>query len=71
MEFSFREHVLGMYSVPSPNALWHMDSKHKLVRWWLVVYGLIDGFNRMVLYLHVGSNNRADTDCSSVFPTGS
>ena len=31
------------YSVPSPNALWHIDSYHKLIRWRLVIHGAIDG----------------------------
>ena len=50
-----------VYSVPSPNALWHIDSNHKLVRWRLVIHGSIDGFSRMVLNLHVAANNRSDT----------
>ena len=27
------------YSVPSPNALWHVNGYHKLIRWRIVVYG--------------------------------
>ncbi len=50
-----------VYSVPSPNALWHIDGNHKLVRWRFVIHGLIDGYSRMVLYLAVAGNNRADT----------
>uniref|UniRef100_A0A1X7TUM3 Integrase catalytic domain-containing protein n=1 Tax=Amphimedon queenslandica TaxID=400682 RepID=A0A1X7TUM3_AMPQE len=50
-----------VYSVPSPNALWHMDSNHKLIRWRFVIHGLIDGFSRMILHLHVSNNNKADT----------
>ncbi len=50
-----------VYYVPSPNALWHMDGNHKLVRWRIVIHGLIDGFSRMVLYLHAAGNNRANT----------
>ena len=50
-----------VYCVPSPNALWHIDGNHKLVRWRFVIHGLIDGFSRMVLYLNVAGNNRADT----------
>ena len=32
------------YQVPSPNALWHIDGNHKLVRWRFVIHGCIDGF---------------------------
>ena len=49
-----------VYRVPSPNALWYMDSNHKLVHWRFVVHGLIDGFSRMVLHLHVAGSNKAD-----------
>ena len=36
------------YSVSSPNALWHVDGYHKLIRWKIVVHGGIDGFSRLV-----------------------
>ncbi|KAG1823744.1 uncharacterized protein BJ212DRAFT_1261796, partial [Suillus subaureus] len=36
------------YYVKQPNALWHMDSHHKLIRWGIVVHGFINGFCRMV-----------------------
>ena len=49
------------YRVPSPNSLWHIDGNHKLVRWRFVIHGGIDGFSRLVTYLHVASNNRAAT----------
>ena len=49
------------YKVPSPNALWHIDGNHKLVRWRFVIHGDIDGFSRLVTYLNVASNNQADT----------
>ncbi|KZT18952.1 hypothetical protein NEOLEDRAFT_1030855, partial [Neolentinus lepideus HHB14362 ss-1] len=32
------------YTVPRPNYLWHMDGYHKLIRWGLVVHGIVDGF---------------------------
>ena len=49
------------YSVRCPNALWHIDSYMKLIRWGMVVHGGIDGFSRMVVYLHCSLNNRAET----------
>lgn len=42
-----------VYNVSSPNALWHMDSNHKLVRWRFVIHGMIDGFSRMITHLNV------------------
>lgn len=53
------------YSVPSPNALWHVDGYHKLIRWKLVVHGGIDGFSRVVMYLKVATNNSSETALSA------
>lgn len=36
------------YRVARPNALWHMDGHHKLIRWGFVIHGFIDGFCRTV-----------------------
>lgn len=33
----------------------------KLVRWWMVIHGAIDGHSRMILYLHCANNNRSAT----------
>lgn len=54
-----------VYSVPSANALWHIDGYHKLIRWRFVIHGGIDGFSRLVTYLNVAVNNRADTVLAS------
>lgn len=40
------------YSVPRPNAMWHLDGHHKLIKWGIVVHGIIDGYDRMVT-IHV------------------
>lgn len=48
----------------SRNCVFHFiitDSHHKLIRWRLVTHGAIDGYSRLILYLHCGSNNRATT----------
>lgn len=50
-----------VYSVPSSNALWHIDGLHCLIRWRIVIHGGIDGFSRRIAYLHASTNNRADT----------
>lgn len=41
-----------------------MDGNHKLIRWRLVVHGTIDGYSRLITFLHC-SSNRASTvlDC--------
>ena len=36
------------YHVKRPNALWHIDGHHKLIRWGIVIHGFIDGFCRTV-----------------------
>lgn len=36
------------YRVPRPHSLWHMDGHHKLIRWGIVIHGMIDGFSRTV-----------------------
>ena len=36
------------YQVKRPNALWHVDGHHKLIRWGIVIHGFIDGFCRTV-----------------------
>lgn len=36
------------YSVKRPNALWHLDGHHKMIRWGIVIHGFVDGYSRMV-----------------------
>ena len=54
-----------VYHVEGPNALWHIDTHHKLIRWKLVTHGSIDGYSRSILYLHCANNNRASTALSA------
>lgn len=49
------------YQVRAPNSLWHQDGNHKLIRWRFVVHGAIDGYSRLVTFLHCSTNNRAAT----------
>lgn len=49
------------YSVPGPNALWHLDGNHKLVKWRLVIHGCIDGFSRLITFLSCSNNNKSET----------
>lgn len=53
------------YQVPSPNALWHLDGYHKLIRWRFVIHGAVDGFSRLITFLKVAGNNRAETVLSA------
>ena len=39
------------YKVKSPNALWHLDGHHKLIRWKIVTHGGIDGYSRLITFL--------------------
>lgn len=54
-----------MYNVTSPNALWHLDGHHKLIRWKIVTHGGIDGFSRLIMYLQASTNNCAETVLSA------
>lgn len=38
------------YAVRRPNALWHCDGHHKLIRWGIVLHGFIDGYSRLVRF---------------------
>ena len=37
-----------VYHVKRPNALWHLDGHHKMIRWGIVVHGFVDGYCRTV-----------------------
>ncbi|XP_068670218.1 uncharacterized protein [Montipora foliosa] len=49
------------YRVYGPNALWHIDTNHKLIRWRIVIHGGVDGYSRCITYLNCHNNNRAVT----------
>lgn len=53
------------YRVVSPNALWHLDGYHKLIRWRFVIHGAIDGYSRLIMFLRGSFNNRASTVLSA------
>ncbi|CAM4735712.1 unnamed protein product [Leuciscus chuanchicus] len=42
--------VRRTYSVPSPRALMHIDTNHKLIRYNTVIFGDIDGFSRKSIH---------------------
>ena len=45
----------------TPNALWHIDSNHKLIRWRLITHVCVDEYSRIIIYAHCCNNNKADT----------
>ncbi|XP_071830128.1 uncharacterized protein [Apostichopus japonicus] len=49
------------YSVAGPNALWHIDGNHKLIRWRFVIHGGIDGYSRIPVFLVCSTDNKAST----------
>ena len=54
--------VRRKYSVPCPNALWHIDGDHKLIEpYRIVIHGGIDGYSRLIVFLRASSNNKANT----------
>ena len=44
----------------------HIDGHHSLVNWGFVIHGGIDGFSRLIVYLHCSTNNRKK-NCKSPF----
>ena len=50
-----------VYTAPHPNAVWHIDGNHKMIRWRLVIHGGVDGFSRCVVYVKCANNNCAST----------
>ena len=57
-----------VYNVAGPHHLWHLDGHHKLHRWNLVTHAAIDGFSRLVTFIHCSDNNRARTVLESFVP---
>ena len=45
-----------VYSVEHPNALWHIDSHHKLIKWRFVTHAAIDGFSHTITYINCSNN---------------
>lgn len=50
-----------VYSVPHPNAVWHIDGNHKMIRWRLVVHAGVDGFSRLIVFIRCSNNNCSST----------
>ena len=50
-----------IYSTPYPNAVWHLDGKHKMVHWCLIIHAAVDGFSRCITYIKCSNNNCTNT----------
>ena len=48
-----------VYHAEGPNAMWHIDGHHKMIKWRFVIHGGINGFSRTIVYLRCSTNNRA------------
>ena len=49
------------YNVQGANHLWHIDTNHKLISWRFVIFGCVDGYSRLPIYLQCTDNNMAAT----------
>ena len=46
------------YSVPGPNAVWHIDGYDKLSRYGIKIHGCVDGFSRQIIWLKADVTNK-------------
>ena len=53
--------VRRVYYAAGPNAIWHMNGHHKLIKWRFVTHGGIDRYSRTVVLLKCSDNNQAST----------
>ena len=49
------------YNVQGANHLWHIDMNHKLISRCFVIFGCVDGYSRLPIYLQCTENNMAAT----------
>lgn len=54
-------HIILSLILNNGHYLWLQIGNHKLIRWKFVIQAGIDGFSRVITYLHCSNNNRADT----------
>ena len=47
--------------------LWHIDTNHKLVSWRFVIFGCVDGYSWIPIYLQCENNNLAATSLEGFF----
>ena len=44
-----------------PNHLWHIDTNHKLVGWYFIIVGVVDGFSQLPISLKCCTSNKAES----------
>ena len=50
-----------MHKVKALNKLWYNDTNHKLVRWYMIVFGAGDSFSRRPVSLECVGNDMSET----------
>ena len=50
-----------VYTTAFPNAVWHLDGNHKMIKWRMVIHAGIDGFSHLITYIKCANNNLAST----------
>ena len=48
-----------IYNLKGANHLWHIDTNHTLVKWYLIIFEAIDGYSRLPVSLECISNSKA------------
>ena len=50
-----------VYNVKGANHLWHIDTSHKHIKWYIIIFGAIDGYSRFPVLLDCINNIKAIT----------
>ena len=50
-----------IYNVKGANHLWHIETNHKLIKWYIIIFGAIDGYSTLPVWLECINNNKATT----------
>ena len=48
-------------NVKGANHLWHIDTNHKLMKWYIIIFGAIGGYSSLPISRECISNNKATT----------
>ena len=48
-----------VYNVKGANHLWHIDTNHKHIKWYIIIFGAIDGYSRFPVSLDCINNIKA------------
>ena len=52
-----------VYNVNGANHLWHIDTNHKPIKWYVIIFGAIDGYSRLPVSLECINNNKKNQCC--------